>query len=92
VLKSASEKLTKDEYDELDRVLKAADAALNEAGIFDEQGRSREAATPDSALAEATAKAEEIRKSDPKITPTQALDMALTADRGLQERYLAEQR
>lgn len=91
VLKEAAEKLSKESFEAIETVLKAADEQIAKGDLFKEQGRSREG-QPDGALAEATKKADEIRKADPKLSPSQALDMALTADRGLQERYLAEVR
>ena len=93
VLKSAAEKLTKEESDELDRVLKAAAAQLTEGLLFKEQGQSGQPApAADSAIAEVQQKAEQIKKADPKMSDGQALQAAMSSDRDLQARYLAETR
>lgn len=92
VLKSAAAKLTKEENAELERVLKAADAAITETDLFKEQGRARESGKADSAYAEAVQKADKLRENDPKLSKAQAVDKVLSEDRALQDRYLAEQR
>lgn len=87
VLKACSEKLTKEEFDEVERVLKAADEQVSQSDLFKSHGRSGEA--PDtSPIAEAQAKAEEIRKADPTLSESAALEKALAADSDLQQRYL----
>jgi|GEM_PF-2976992 len=91
VLKSASEKLEKDEYEALETVLKAADEQIVRGELFKEAGASG-SHTPSGAFEEATKKAEEIRKSDSSLTAEQALEKAFEADPALQERYLAEVR
>lgn len=91
VLKAASESLSKEEFEALETVLKAADEQIAKSELFKEQGSSRES-TPTGALADATKKAEEIRKSDPKLSADKALEMVFKADRSLEERYLAEVR
>jgi uncharacterized coiled-coil protein SlyX len=92
VLKACAEKLTKDEYAAIEQVLKAADEQIVAGDLFKEQGRGREAAAPDGAYAEATQKAEELRKSDPKLSLAKARELVFKADTDLQARYLAEQR
>jgi hypothetical protein len=92
ILKSAAEKLTKDEVAELDRVLKAADEAIVTGELFKQQGRDGAPPAADSAIAEVQRKAEELKKADPQLSESQALDKAMTSDRGLQERYLTEVR
>jgi hypothetical protein len=92
VLKSAAEKLTKDELAELERVLKAADAAIAETDLFKEQGRSREGSKDGSALTEMTKRTTELRKSDPRLSEGAAMDLVMKADTELQARYLAETR
>jgi hypothetical protein len=93
VLKSAAEKLTKDESDELDRVLKAADEQVRAGLLLKEMGKGGQPAPgPDSAISKAQAKAVELQKSDPKLTAAQALDKAMEGDKELQAAYLAEQR
>lgn len=42
--------------------------------------------------AEASRKADDIRKADPSLSPEQALARAMDSDPDLQRRYLAEQR
>lgn len=76
--------------DEVERVLKAADAALKAGGApFVEIGKSGgdRAASAEAAIA---AKADEIRKRDPKLTQEQAATQALSEDPSLYRRYLAE--
>lgn len=93
VLKSASEKLTKEEYDELDRVLKAADEQIRRGDLFKQiGGDGGPGGVGTDAFSELQRKAEEIRKSDSKLSPEQALEKAMQADPELQRRYLAEQR
>jgi chromosome segregation ATPase len=91
VLKSASEKLSKDEYEHLEGVLKAADEQIAAGDLFKEQGRGG-TSMQDGALAEATEKAQELRKADSTLSAEQALDRVFQNDRALQERYLAEVR
>jgi hypothetical protein len=90
ILKSVSEKLTKEEADELERVLKAADEQIVKGELFKEAGGHGPA--PSDAFAEATQKAEELRKSDSSLTKEQALEKAFDGDPDLQSRYLAEMR
>lgn len=93
VLKAASEKLTKDEYAEIERVLTAADNALHTAGVFAEQGRSGDGPQgDDTAIAKATKAAAEIRKNDSSITPAGALQQVFKADPELASRYQDEVR
>jgi hypothetical protein len=91
VLQAASEKLSKEEFEALDTVLKAADEQIAESDLFKEQGRTHGAAET-GALAEAKQKAEELKKADPKLSDAEALKKAMDSDPALQERYLAEQR
>lgn len=91
ILKAASEKLDKADFEELERVLKAADEQVAKSELFKEAGANG-TVTPSGAYEEATKKAEEIRKSDSKLTQEQALEKAFEADPALQERYLAEMR
>lgn len=92
VLKSVSEKLTKEEADAIDTLLKAADEQIAAGELFKEQGRGGTAPKADSAVAEVQRKAEDLRKSDANLRPDQAMDRVLNSDRALQERYLAEMR
>lgn len=91
VLKSASEKLEKGEYEALETLLKAADEQIVKGELFKEAGANG-SHTPTDAFQEATKKAEEIRKSDSSLSAEQALEKAFEADPALQERYLAEVR
>lgn len=93
VLMRVSTAVSKEDFDALEQVLKAADEGLVAGDLFKEQGRGGDAATKaDGALAEVNKRAEEIRKADPKISLAKAQDMAITADPALQARYLAETR
>jgi len=88
VLKSASEKLSKDQFAELERVLTAADEQIAKGDLFKEQGSGGDG-TPADGLDEMTRKAEELRKSDPSLSQYEAMNRARLADRAAQERYLA---
>lgn len=92
VLKSVSEKLTKEEAEAIDTLLKAVDEQIAAGELFKEQGRGGTAPKADSAVAEVQRKAEDLRKSDANLRPDQAMDRVLNSDRALQERYLAEMR
>jgi hypothetical protein len=93
ILKSVHGKLAEAEAAEIDRVLKAADAAMTTAGLFKEHGRNGDApAKADTAIAEITQKAEEIRKNDPKISKAAAQRQVFDADPDLARRYQDEQR
>lgn len=91
VLKAASEKLGKDDFKELERVLKSADEQIVNGELFKEAGSSGSRVTS-GAFEEAQKAAEEIRKADSKLSPDQALEKAFEADPELQSRYLAEMR
>lgn len=92
ILKSVSEKLTKEESDALDSVLKSYDEQIRQSELFKEMGTSLPGEKTGSAIAEVQTKAEALRKADPELTAEQALGKAMTDDRDLQERYLAENR
>lgn len=87
VLKACSEKLEKAEFDEVERVLKAADEQIAAGDLFKTQGRSGDA-PGDDPVAEVQAKAAEIKKSDSSLSEGQALERALSSDSDLQTRYL----
>jgi len=91
ILKAASEKLDKADFEELERVLKAADEQVAKSELLKEAGANG-SVTPSGAYDEAAKKAEEIRKSDPKLSQEQALEKAFEDDPDLQQRYLAEVR
>jgi len=92
VLKEASEKLSKASFDEIERVLKAADEQIAKGDLFKEMGRNGEAPAADSALAKAETRAAELMKSDPKLAKGEALDLVFKADPELQAAYLAQVR
>lgn len=86
VLKEASEKLSKESFDAIETVLKAADAQVAATDLFKEQGRGGDGVQSDSAYAEVTKRAEELRKNDPKLSLGDAQTAVLKADRGLAQR------
>lgn len=93
VLKSVHGKLTEGEAAALDRVLKAADAAMVTAGLFKEAGRSGDGPNDgDTVIAKVTKAAAEIRKADPKLGHGEAMQQVLAADRELASAYLDEVR
>lgn len=92
VLKAASESLSAEHYSALEQVLKAADGSLAETDLFKEQGRSRPADQPDSAVAAAKSAAAEIRKNDSSLSEAQAMQKAFADDPDLAARYQAEMR
>lgn len=76
ILKSASEKLSTEEFAELNRVLKAADEKM--APLFKELGTGGDGEEDTSAYAQLEKKAEEIQKSsDGSLTKQQAFTKAL---------------
>jgi hypothetical protein len=91
VLKEASEKLSEEAFEALEKALNAADEGLAKSELFKEQGANG-VPEPGDAFQEATRKAAELRKSDSKLSEPEALDKVLRSDRDLQERYLAEVR
>lgn len=91
LLQRAHEVLSKEDFEALETVLKAADAQVKASDLFKEQGRTR-AGEQEGALAEARQKAEELKKADSSLSDAAALDRVLSSDRDLQERYLAEVR
>jgi hypothetical protein len=88
ILKSASEKLTKEEVEELDRVLKAADAQLATSNLLKSAGVGGDA-QPRDGEQDLTQKAEELRKSDPSLTKFQAMQRAMRENPEAQARYAA---
>lgn len=90
VLKAASEKLTKDEYDGLMEVLKAADKLGRESLLFKEMGTAQVAESRDDAYADLQAKAEDLRKADSSLSAEQALSKAMEQNPDLQRRYAAQ--
>ena len=90
VLKEASEKLSKESYEAIEKALTAADEQISRGELFKAQGRDGSVAKAGSAYAEAQQKAEELRKSDTTLTKEQALVRVFKADSDLQARYAGE--
>lgn len=91
VLKSAAEKLTKEEFEELETVLKASSEQIKQGDLFTEAGAGG-IPPAGSALEEVTNKAAELRKADSKLSEQESMDKAMSSDSALEARYLAEQR
>lgn len=91
VLKSIHGGVDTKTFEALEAVLKAADEQIEKGDLFKEHGRAGDP-QPSTVEAEVTRKAEEIRKSEPKLSLTDARERALSEDRALQERYAAELR
>lgn len=94
LLKSASEKLSKDEFEQLERVLKAANAQIDTGNLFVELGKggvqeNPAAREPYEAM---LAKAEEIRKADPNVSQADALQKAAQLNPDLAREYGANVR
>ena len=90
VLKSASEKLSADEFSALESVLKGADDTIRRGDVYKEFGTSSQGGADD-AFSQLQRKAEEIRKSDSSLSAEQALQKAMEGDRALAAAYLKEQ-
>lgn len=88
VLRALDEKLEKADAERLHQWLRAADERIEKGALFAEFGRN--GATPSSAVVKVEAKAEEIRKADPKLTKEQAFARALEANPELYVEYLRE--
>lgn len=81
LLKSASENLSKDDYDRLEEVLKAADKGLEKSELFTEIGKSGEATREArDGIQKAEDKAAELRKADPTLSRADALAQAYRTD------------
>lgn len=91
VLKEASEKLSKESYEALETVLKAADAQVAATDLFKEQGRGGDG-KPSDALGEAQAKAAELRKADSSLSEAEAMRKAFAENPELAARYQDEVR
>lgn len=86
VLKSMSEKLSKDDYEFLVERLRANDVQLSKSAIFAEMGRGGEpqAGSPQSEL---VAKRDEIRKADPSLSKSKAMEIAVRDNPDLAGQY-----
>lgn len=83
-------KSTEADAAEIERLLKAAANQATTAGLFKSAGSAAsDVADPEAVL---KAKAEEIRKADPKLTYEQAYDRATRENPGLYTAYIAKRR
>lgn len=93
VLKRASEGLSKEDFDALDSLLKAANEQVARGDLYKavgaDVGGSR---VPSDAYGEVQQKAAELRKNDPKLSRGEAEALAMKNDPDLQQRYLASVR
>lgn len=89
VIEKAQESLSKDEFAKLDTVLKAASETIRKGEMFTEIGRTA-SGVAGSAAAEIEAKAADLRKANPKLTPEGARAQIYKSDRPLYDRYEAE--
>lgn len=87
VLKEAAEKLSKEAYDAIENVLKAADEQIAKGELFKEHGRGGEARPSDSET-QLTQKAEELRKADSSLTGYQAMQRAIKENPELAARHI----
>jgi flagellar biosynthesis GTPase FlhF len=93
VLKRASEKLEKADFEVLEELLKAADEQIAKGDLFKEMGSGVGGSVlPSDALGELQRKAEELRKNDSALSIADAQERVMKNDPDLQARYLAEQR
>lgn len=91
VLKAASEKLSKEEFDAIETALKAADEQIEKGALFAEAGATGPLAAAD-AFGELQQKAADIKKAEPKLSEGEALDKAMKDNPDLEAAYLAEAR
>ena len=91
ILKSAFEKLSKDEYAELERVLAAADEQVTKGDLFKQYGDSGPGGTVSGAFEQLEREATALKKSDPSLSAEQALEKAMEANPDLERQYAAEQ-
>lgn len=92
VLRAAADALTTEQFDELERVLRAANEQLESSALFAELGSGGPSATSTSAFAEIEREAETIRKADTSLTKEQAIDKASQMRPDLVAKHRAEQR
>jgi hypothetical protein len=91
ILKRASESLSKEDFSEVERVLKALAEQVKKAGLFQEIGRSGE---PDgnSAQARVLAEAHKLMATDPKLTLVAAKVAVRRNDPALRDAERTEER
>lgn len=87
VIKAAREKLSAEEWEAIETVLKAADAAIRQGNLFVVRGSDGGSSD---AYGKLLAKAEEIRKAEPTLTREQAVDKAMLQNPDLAEAYRRE--
>jgi hypothetical protein len=92
ILKSADEgvPLTKEQNEELNRILKAADEQIRRSDLFKEVGASTAPGSGTDALSKLQSKAEELRKSDSSLSAAEALDKAMQDNPDLEREYAGE--
>lgn len=93
VLKHAAETLSKEDYDAIESLLLAANEQISKSDLFRAVGADAGGGRlPNDAYAEVQQKAQEIRKSDPKLSQGEAEARVMSEDPELQARYLASVR
>lgn len=93
VLKRIAEKVDKADFDVLEQLLGATNEQVSKGALFRELGSSVGGqAVPEGAYAEIQQKAEQLRKSDSKLSKGEAEARAMSENPDLQARYLAEMR
>lgn len=88
VLKEAAEKLSKEAYDAIESVLKAADEQIAKGELFKEHGRGGDAQATSGGSDALVAKAAELRKSDSSLTEGQAMERAIAENPELARQHL----
>jgi hypothetical protein len=84
-------KVSKEVFDKICLLLKAADARIKEGGLFTEVGKSG-GSTGATAYDQIVAKAAELRKTMTELTKEQAFDRVYKSDDDLRAAYIAETR
>lgn len=87
LLRAAAEKLEPEQNETLEKVLKSADEALRQSGLFSEFGKSETASTVSKSV---EGKAEELRKADPSLTIEQAMERVYAENPDLFEQAMSE--
>jgi hypothetical protein len=93
VLKRAAEKLEKSDFEALEQLLTAANEQVAKGALFAQLGSDvGGSAVPAGAYAEVQQKADQLRKSDGKLSKGEAEARVMSENPDLQARYLAEMR
>ena len=91
ILKDANEKLGKEQFEKFESILKSCDEKLGKSAMFTETGSNTQ--EDNSGAYEKIQKiAEEIKKSDQKLTKEMAFDLACQKNPKLYEEYIKEER